>query len=360
MKAMSTESNPEAAKSNLTELTELTELAVGVDVAKDELVVAVWDRTAQKAQVMEPFSNDEAGLEQLAQQIEAWSQQTGAAVIHLTAEPTGGYELPLAYFAQQRGWQVSLVNPLLLRDWAKSQGRRAKTDRLDAIVLAQYTVERRPPAWQPPSPALRELDNLLSRRTDLLKMLQAEHNRQKQFTLRPDAQTVSHNVQFVLTALEQALADIDATLADWRDRYPPLDEQADLLDTLPGVGPKTVLRLMAVLMRWAILTGGRGSDKALTAFVGLDPKVHTSGTSVYKHPLISKQGDPDLRMALYMAVLGALRGRNALHDFYDSLVARGKPKMVALVACMRKLLIWAWHVFSTHTPYDPSLHLKSS
>jgi transposase len=340
-----------------------------VDVAKDEVVVAVWDREMQTAQVLPPFSNDEAGWEQLAHQIEGWTQSqpqrtgaAGAAVIHLTAEPTGGYELPLAYFAHQRGWQVSLVNPLRLRDWARSQGRRAKTDRLDAAVLAHYTVERRPPAWQPPSPALRELDNLLSRRADLQKMLQAERNRQKQFTLRPDAQTISHNVQFVLAALEQALADIDAALADWRDRYPPLDEQADLLDTLPGVGPQTVLRLMAVLIRWSILTGGRDPDqtKPLTAFVGLDPQVHTSGISVYKRPLISKQGDPELRMALYMAVLGALRGRNALHDFYDALVARGKPKMVALVACMRKLLIWAWRVFITHTPYDPSLHLKPS
>ncbi len=221
-----------------------------MDVAKDELVVAVWDRGTQTAQVLPPFSNSDAGWEQLAHQIEGWSQRTGAAVIHLTAEPTGGYELPLAYFAHQQGWQVSLVNPLRLRDWARSQGRRAKTDRLDAVVLAQYTVERHPPAWQPPSPALRELDSLLSRRTDLQKMLQAERNRQKQFALRPDAQTISHNVQVVLAALEEALADIDAALAGWRDRYPPLDEQADLLDTLPGVGPQTVLRLMAVLIRW--------------------------------------------------------------------------------------------------------------
>ncbi len=338
-------------------------LAVGVDVAKGELVVAVWDAAQQRGQPLEVCANDAAGHAHLVEQVEAWAHAHGAAAgpvaVHLAVEPTGGYELAWVYAALARGWRVSVVNALTLRKWAEGLGRRAKTDRLDALALAQYTAERRPGAWQPPAPERQELDSLLGRRADLLHMLQAERNRLQQFRGRPGtAAPVTASLTQVLAALEQALAEIEQALQAWRDRHPPLDAQADRLDTLPGVGDKTVLPLLALLLRWSTLTGGQGTDKALTAFVGLDPRTRTSGTSVRKRPLISKQGDPDIRAALYMAVLGALRGRNALHAFYDALVARGKPKKVALVACMRKLLTWAWHLFITQQPYDPSKHLK--
>ncbi len=339
-------------------------LAVGVDVAKGELVVAVWDAAQGRGVPLEACPNDPAGHARLIEQVEGWARAhdaraaAGPAGVHVTVEPTGGYELAWAYAALARGWRVSVVNALTLRKWAEGLGRRAKTDRLDALALAQYTAERRPGAWQPPGPELQELASLLGRRADLLHMRQAERNRLQQFAGRPgEAPAVTASVQAVLTALERALAEIEGALAAWRDAHPPLDAQAERLDSLPGVGDKTVLPLLALLLRWHLLTGGRGSDKALTAFVGLDPRTRTSGVSVRKRPLISKQGDPDIRAALYMAVLGALRGRNALHAFYDALVARGKPKKVAIVACMRKLLTWAWHLFQTQQPYDPSKHL---
>ena len=335
------------------------ELVVGIDVGKAELVLAIWDRAQQCGRALEPLANTEAGCGQLAQILAEEARRQGASAIHLTAEPTGGYESVLVAFAYAQGWRVSLVNALTVRDWAKGLGRRAKTDKLDALMLAHYTVDRQPRLWQPPSEAMSELDSLLTRRRELQQMLQAERNRQQQFSVRPEvAASVTRNVQTVVAALQSALEEIEQALADWREHYPPLDERADQLDSLPGVGAKTVLPLLALLLRWDVLTGGKGSDKALTAFVGLDPTVHTSGSSVRKRSLISRRGDPHVRASLFMSALGAIRGRNALHDYYDALVARGKPKLVALVACMRKLLIWAWHVFQTQKPYDPSKHLK--
>ncbi len=337
----------------------VSELVVGIDVGKAEWVVAVWDSQAQTGQALEPVANSDAGCALLAQVLTERAQQQGAGVIHLAVEPTGGYEAVLLACAHARGWRVSVVNAVTVRDWAKGLGRRAKTDRLDALMLARYTAERHPRLWQPPAAALSELEGLLTRRREVQQMLQAERNRQQQFAVRPELpETVKRNVQTVRAALEVALDEIEQALAEWRAANPPEDEQADRLDSLPGVGAKTVLPLLALLLRWDAITGGKGSDKALTAFVGLDPTVHTSGTSVRKRSLISRRGNPALRATLYMAALGALRGRNALLDYYDALVARGKPKRVALVACMRKLLTWAWHLFQTQQVYDPARHLK--
>ena len=335
------------------------ELVVGIDVGKAEWVVGLWDTQQQCGQALGAWPNSDAGCQQLAQVLKEQARQRGAQAIHITVEPTGGYESTLVYFAHAQGWRVSVVNAVTVRDWAKGLGRRAKTDKLDAQMLAHYTLERQPPLWQPPAAAMSELESLLARRQELRQMLQAERNRQQQFAIRPQAAaTVRQSVQTVLDALQSALEEIEQALLDWRTHNPPLDEQADRLDTLPGIGDQTVLPVLALLVRWDVLTAGHGTDKALTAFVGLDPTVHFSGTSIRKRSLISRRGSPAIRRMLFMAVMGAIRGHNALHDFYAALVARGKPKMVALVACMRKLLIWAWHVYQTRLPYDPSKHLK--
>ncbi len=337
------------------------ELVVGIDVGKAEWVLGLWDASQQCGQALGALPNSDAGCQQLAHLLGEQARQRGATVIHLTVEPTGGYESILVYFAHAQGWRVSVVNAVTVRDWAKGLGRRAKTDKLDAQMLAHYTLERHPALWQPPAAAMSELESLLTRRQELQQMWQAEHNRQKQFAIRPQAAArVQQSVQSVLASLQKALDEIEQALQDWRTQHPPLDEQADRLDTLPGIGEQTVLPVLALLVRWDVLTAGQGTDKALTAFVGLDPTVFFSGTSVRKRSMISRRGSAVIRRMLFMAVLGAIRGHNALHDFYAALVARGKPKKVALVACMRKLLIWAWHVYQTQLPYDPSKHLMSA
>ena len=122
--------------------------------------------------------------------------------------------------------------------------------------------------------------------------------------------------------------------------------------SVPGIGPRNVLPLLVLLSRWQVQTEGQGTTKGLGALAGLDPQPYQSGTSVARHPHISRQGERRLRSRLYMGALGALRGRNAVHTFYDRLVGRGKAKKLALVAATRKILVWAWGVFHSGTPFD--------
>ena len=338
-----------------------TKLAVGVDVGKSELVAAIWVVSEKRAEELGAVANSVEGIAQLIQRVEERQKALGMSGVHLAVEPTGKYEAHLAYETHQRGWQVSVVNPVAVRDYAGSLGRRAKTDQQDALVLARYTAERQPAAWTPPSEAMDELDMLLSRRRDLASMLQAERNRQHSFAWRIRvASAVQHTLAENIQHLERALAEIEQAITDLYDQNPPMAEEAARLDTIPGVGPKTIPPLLAVLLRYDQLTAGHGTHRGLTAFVGLDATVHTSGTSVHKRGLISKKGDPIVRAALYQAALGAIRGHNAVHATYDRMVASGKPKLVALVACAHKILIWAWHIFRNKTPYDPALHVKSA
>jgi transposase len=334
-----------------------TELAVGIDVAKATLVVAVWDGADQHGQVLGTFNNTDDGCEALAKCLEHQQAARNTPAIHITLEPTAGYEARVVYFAHRRGWRVSLVNPEHARDWARSLGQRAKTDQLDALALARLTAERGQALrlWTPPHEAVAELDSLLSRLTDLKQLIQQERNRLHSFSQRPTtAPRTLQSVQAVLAVAEAELADIESAIHDVLKRHPPMREQAQRLDDIPGVGKKTLPPLLLALLHFDHLTAGQGTSKQLTAFVGFDPVKHTSGTSVHKPSFISKHGNPALRATLFMAALGAIRGHNPIRQFYDALVARGKRKMVALVACAHKILTWAWAIFKSGQPFDPS------
>jgi transposase len=329
-------------------------LASGVDISKATFVGAVW--VAGRPIELGKFDNEASGFRALQQALLQEQAQLGASQIHLVVEPTGGYELALVAFAYAQGWIVSLPNPKQVREWAKGIGKRAKTDRVDAQLLAQFAAERRPPAQPPLAAEVTELDNLLERRNDLETMLRQEKNRLSELTHRPGVpKSVLTNLEQMIQALENALQEIEQAIAQHLQNHAYLHEHRQRLLTIPGIGPKNVLPLLVLLLRWHTLTDGQGSDKGLTALVGLDPKPWTSGTSVFHSPTISKMGDGEIRRLLYMGALGALRGQNPLHDFYDRLVGRGKAKKLALVAASRKLLTWTWAIFSTNTVWQPTL-----
>lgn len=329
-------------------------LASGVDMSKASFVGAVW--IADQAVELGKFDNNASGYAALQQALMREQAQQGASQVHLVVEPTGGYELGLIAFAYEQGWAVSLPNPRQVREWAKGMGKRAKTDRVDAQLLAQFAAQRQPPVQPPLAAEVTELDNLLERRNDLETMLHQEQNRLGELTTRPGVpKSVLANLEQMIQALQNALQEIEAAIQQHLQAHTYLHEHRQRLLTIPGIGPKTVLPLLVLLLRWHTLTNGQGTDKGLTALVGLDPKPHESGTSVYHRPTISKMGSPQIRRLLYMGALGALRGQNPLHDFYDRLVGRGKAKKLALVAASRKLLTWAWAIFSTNTIWNPAL-----
>jgi transposase len=326
---------------------------LGVDVGKASLMAEV---AAEQDVRLGEFTNDAPGFVALAEQVATVAQEE-ETVIHLVVEPTGGYELAVVAFAYEQGWQVSLPNPKKVRDWAKGMGRRAKTDRQDAHILARYGAECRPAAQAQLATEVSELDSLLKRRQDLEQMLQQEKNRLQEMAGRPGvSDAVRGSLAQVIEALQEALRQLEEAIATHLRQHTHLQCERDRVLCLPGIGPKVVLPLVVLLYRWQTLTSGQGSAKGLTALVGFDPKSHVSGTSVRKRPSISKMGNAELRRLLYMGALSAVHGHNPLHVFYERLVARGKAKKLAVVAAAHKLLTWAWVLFSRHTTWDPALH----
>jgi transposase len=329
---------------------------VGADVAKANIVLAL--RVDGQVHKLSDIKNEPHGFEELVQAIDHAKSKYDADKVCLVVEPTGGYEQPLAYFGYQRGWDVIMVNPKRVRDWAKSQGQRAKTDELDARMLANYGAEQpgnKPfPVWQPMPALIAQLDDLLTRRRDLEDLLLQERNRQDMYALRPlTTDSVSTSLSTIIASATQALADIEQAIQDLIDQNPTMQKQIDQLDSIPGVGDKTVLPLFILLAKWDVITAGQGSDKALTAFVGLDARTDQSGNR-NRRGHISKTGDPEIRRLLYMAALGGKRGKNPLRTFYDRLVGRGKLKMVALVAAAHKILVWGLAIFRSHSYFDPA------
>jgi transposase len=326
-------------------------LSIGIDVAKKSLAVAVWHEGSGRS--LGEVPNTPTGFEQLARWLLKEQKQAAADRLQVTLEPTGGYELAVASFALSSGWRVSLPNPRHVRDFGKGLGQRAKTDDQDAMLLARFGAERKPSSWAPLPTAVSELDSLLERKGDLEQMLVQERNRKQGLAGRPGvAAGVLPNVGEVIEALEQAMEKVEAAIQQHLKQQPELKEQARQLAQVPGIGKKSVLPVLVLMHRWDTRTQGQGRAKGLTAFVGLDPQTHRSGTSVRGREGISRMGDRSLRARLYMCALGGVTGKNALRQYYQGMVDRGKAKKVALVAAARKVLIWAWAVFRDHGSFQ--------
>jgi transposase len=321
---------------------------LGVDVGKTTLVAAIWQD--EQGSVLGSFANTPDGFAALAAALPA-----GTTPLRLVLEPTGGYELALANWAQAQDWTVCRPNPRQVRDWAKGLGRRVKTDRQDALLLARYGAACNPAAWVALPAEVSELESLLRRRDDLEQLLRQERNRQQQLVGRPGvSKAVPPSLKKVIDALEEALAEVEAALTAQQRQHASLDEAVRRVQTVPGIGKRNSLWLVVVLYRWQTLTGGSGTAKGLTAFLGLDPTRHESGTSVRGPRSISRMGMAQVRRLLFLGALGGVRGKNPLRTFYQRLVEARKPKVVALVAAARKILCWAWAVFQHQTTFDPA------
>lgn len=330
-------------------------LVVGIDIAKKDFAVAY--RVGEVEVELGKFANDATGFKQLQEALESACQAHGVSQIQLILEATGGYEAALMAYAYEQEWGVSMPNPKQVRDWAKGVGYRVKTDRVDARILAHYGAERRPPLRPQLAIEVTELDSLLKRRLDLEKTLHQEQNRLSEIAGRPGlSPKVTESLQQVIEALTQALTEIQEAIAELCQTHEPFQQNLVRLLALPGIGPKVVLPLLVKLLQWQNMTAGEGDANGLVAFIGLDPQPYDSGRSVHKHPGISKMGDSELRRLLYMGALGGVRGHNPLKAFYQGLVGRGKAKKVALVAAARKILVWAWAIFSQQIDWNPDFH----
>lgn len=324
---------------------------LGIEVSKATLALALWQDGA--ARVLEPVANTPDGWETLARVLAASLPAEALASLTVVLEPTGGYEAGVALWAYQRGWPVSRPNPRQVREWARREARRAKTDRQDALVLARSGAERALPTWQPLPEEISTLEAWLQRRADLEGLLRQERNRQQQMQVRPTVPPgVLASLDRLIRQVEAELAEVEQAIATHLAQHDTLRATCARLRSVPGIGPKNGLPLFVLLSRWSGLTAGQGTSRGLVASVGLDPQPYDSGSSIHRRASISRQGNGAVRQALYMGALGALRGHNPVRVFYQRLVGRGKAKKLALVAAARKVLVWAWAVFQSGASFE--------
>jgi transposase len=297
-------------------------------VAKAQVDIAVRPSAAQWVS-----PHDEDGIAALVARLHALRP----ALIVL--EATGGREAPLAAALATAGLAVAVVNPRQVRDFGRAVGQLAKTAALDAQLLARFAEVVHPTPRPLPDAAAQELSALLARRRQLVGMLTAE--RQRLDTAGP---TVRHHIQRHIAFLEQELADLDCHLHAAVQASPLWREQEDLLRSVPGIGPTTALTLLAEVPEL-----GQLDRKKIAALVGVAPLACESGT--LRGRRIVWGGRARVRATLYMAALAATRHNPVIRAFYQRLCAAGKPKKVALTACMHKLLLIANAILRHRTPW---------
>ena len=302
---------------------------VGVDVSKATLDIATHP-TAQCWQ----SPNDAPGIRDLVQRL----RQLRPALLVL--EATGGYEQPVAAACAAAGLPVVVANPRQVRDFAKATGQLAKTDTIDAAILALFAARVQPAVRPLPEADVQMLDALLTRRRQLLEMLTAEKNRLEHARL-PIRRSITTHIRW----LERRLQDVDDDLDTTIQQSPIWRAKEDLLRSVPGIGPVISRTLLGELPELGAL-----SRKQIAALVGVAPLNRDSGT--LRGRRLVWGGRAPVRAALFMGALVAARHNPVIRGFYLRLRAAGKPPKVALTACMRKLLIILNAMARTNTPWQ--------
>lgn len=311
---------------------------VGIDVAKEELVVAV--RPSGEIVAVE---NTAKGLRTL---VTRWQAAPPTLIV---LEATGGYEVLAASALATAGLPVVVINPRQVRDFAKATGQLAKTDQIDAAVLAQFAEMVRPPVRPLADEETRHLDALLGRREQVLEMLLAEKMRLAQ-ARSPKAKAIRQSLLQHIAFLEKHLARTNEEIATSIAASPVWTARDTLLQSVPGVGAVISSTLLGALPELGALT-----RQQIGKLVGVVPLNRDSGQHRGKRQIAG--GRAHVRHKLYMGALVAMRSNPRLKQFYQRLVASGKAKKVALVACMHKLLTILNQIVRTATPWDATHHM---
>lgn len=290
-------------------------LYVGIDVAKEHLDLAFGATAAPEQIAYTP-----AALTQLVTRLQA------LPAVQVIVEATGGLEVRLLTALWAAGLAVSRVNPQRVREFAKASGRLAKTDRLDARLLAQFGAALQPAATPLPSADSATLVALVNRRRQLVDMRTMAHNRRGSAPEPLQVRLDSH-----LAWLDAEIAALDQEISDFIQQSPAWAAKDAVLQSASGVGPVTARTLLAALPELGTI-----DRKQIAALVGVAPFNHDSGRVRGKR--VIQGGRYEVRSVLYMATLSATRYNPTIRTFYEHLLAAGKAKKVALVACMRKLL----------------------
>lgn len=314
--------------------------ALGIDVGKAKLYVCLM--TGKQYQDAAVFENTEAGHQQLAQ----WLVEQTAQSAHVCLEATGQYGYRVACHLHHLGYYVSIVNPTRIKGFAASLMQRSKSDRIDAKVIAQFCVALEPERWQPPLEEQQDLQELMRRLSAIESILHQEKNREEWANHPQVKQSVTAHISHLEAEIEHLNEAIEAHFIE----HNSLREQRQLLISIPGIAEKTSAHLLAELGDLSRFTNAR----QLAAYCGLTPREKQSGTSVRKRPCLSKVGSSRLRKALFMPAICAMRYNPVLRQFFENLCQRGKSKMAAVGAVMRKLIHIVYGVLKHQKPFDPN------
>jgi transposase len=320
---------------------------IGIDVAKAKLDCSLLLDAASGKRRAKTVANSKNGVSDLL----TWCAKQHAAnhELHAILEGTGVYHEPAALALVDAGVTVSIVNPAQVKDFGRSLGIRTQNDGVDSLVLARYGALLKPRSWTPPAQEARVLQALLSRREAIAQDLQRERNRQEKAEATETPLSIQESLLDSIVFLEQQLAKLQQDIDDHINKHPTLKADRELLVSIPAVGPQVGNHLLAVMHNHRFQ-----SAEQLAAYLGLVPVERQSGTSILGRPRLSKAGPARIRAVLYMAAIVGTRHNPHVKALYLRLQQRGKTKMSALGAAMRKLVHLCFGVLKTRQPYQPN------
>jgi transposase len=314
---------------------------LGIDVAKVKLDCAL--RQPDGKYKHKVFDNNRSGFEALFR----WLLDLGVTELRVCMEATGVYWESVAEFLANQGYVVSVVNPLQIKAFGASRLVRTKTDKVDAKLIAEFCKENQPEAWKAPSAQEQALRAMVLRLDALQEMRLQESNR-----LAVAREVVREEITSHIQWLDNEIKNLIKKIRDRIDDDPDLKQRKALLESIPGVGERTISTLLAFS-----LTPDRFKNaRQVTAYAGLDPRQHESGSSVRGRPHISRFGHSVIRKLMYMPAMYTLYRTTWGRHFLERLTRNGKTPMTMIVAMMRKLLHVAFGVLKTGEKFNPSLH----
>jgi transposase len=321
---------------------------LGIDVSKAKLDCELRNANTEKVK-SKVVPNTTDGFKKLLE----WLKKNDAASAHIILEPTGVYHELAAFFFADAGFTISLVNPAQVRQFAQGIGIKNKTDKMDSHVLARFGATQKPAAWQPPSASARALKALLARRDAIADDLLREKNRREKLEATETPELVTQSVEQSIKFIEAEIKRLEKSIDDLIDNDPGMRGKKELLTSIPGVGERVSNHMTCLL-------AGRDFESAeqLAAYLGLIPVQWESGTSVRARPRMSKAGPAHLRKLLYMPAIVAIKRNRHVKALYERLLERGKSKMAALGAAMRKLAHLCFGVVKTGLAYDKNFALQ--
>jgi len=317
---------------------------LGVDVSKAKLDCCLLKEGTPEKRKSKVVANSVSGVADLLR----WLSKQGAQAdqTHALLEGTGVYHETSATALHDSGVSVSILNPAQVRDFGKGLGLRTKTDAVDSWLLARFGLLQQPAPWQPPPAHVRQLRALLARRQALLEDLQREHNRQEKAQATETPQRIHQSLQESIAFLERQLAQLQKDIDHHIDKHPDLKQDLNLLQSIPAVGPQVGSHLLCVMRSSSFRCA-----EQLAAYLGVVPVERQSGTSVLGRARLSKAGPARIRALLYMSAVVGIRYNRHVKALYERLLAKGKCKMAALGAAMRKIVHLCFGVLKNRAPY---------